>query len=172
MKKSQTANVFVPKITLSKCACVCLHMCVSVFARVRRSVKHRVKMASALLKFQHLLPDSHGSSDIITDLIRPNGARGAISTAASSEGSPTKTFTDLCLKEHPFVGVLREYVLHFLWLTPRVFVFPFLPARLSRLFLLASWNLKDFFFLVYQPSLPLLFPSSHLSRPHTLLCLL
>lgn len=56
------------------------------------------------------LLSSYGCSDIISpDFIRPNGARGAFSAAASSEGSPTKTFTDLRLREHPFVRMLRVY---------------------------------------------------------------
>lgn len=68
---------------------VCVCVCVSVFVRVRKSIKHCVKIASVSLKFQHLLAASYGCSDIIRDLIGPNGARGAMSTAASSEGSPT-----------------------------------------------------------------------------------
>lgn len=60
-----------------------------VFVRLCRSVKCCIKIASVPLKFQHLLLSSFGCSDIIPDLIGPNGARGAIVTAASSEGSPT-----------------------------------------------------------------------------------
>lgn len=88
-KKTQT-SYFVKSIHsnahVDVCACVCM------LVRVRRSVKRCVKIASVPLKFQHLLPFSYGCSDIISpDLIRPNGARGAIRGArgASSEGSPT-----------------------------------------------------------------------------------
>lgn len=57
-----------------------------------------------------------GCSDVISPvLIRPNGAGRLISTAATSEGSPTQTFTAPGLIERPFAQMYRGCIL--IWMT-------------------------------------------------------